>query len=389
MNLKEFRESMPILRATRARVASRLLADESPQKKDIDFLLHYLQKLSSLPERDGLRLFLEAEKPVALDIGYEIRESQKDDVYLSRDAGSFRKWWRGSHPQWEQEAESGSAALAGAKLDILVADRDGTINNYCARYWSSVQPVHAAVILSRFIRAYCTRAMVLTSAPLKGGGLVDVNVMPSDLCVYAGSKGREYSTPDGLCGHDTLLPDQEEKLLRLEEKLTRLLQLPHYGLFARIGSGMQKKFGQLTVAIQDIARSASPALSAQFKAEVEAAVWETDPEQKYFRLEDTGLDVEILLTVDESGPGGSLREFTKGDGLLFLSSRLKIPLTGEALICGDTWADLPMIKVAKNHGARVTAFFVTRDPALQEAVSASAEKACFFSAPDSLLMALM
>ena len=68
----------------------------------------------------------------------------------------------------------------------------------------------------------------------------------------------------------------------------------------------------------------------------------TDLSKVELRVEDTGLDVEIILTI---GDGGERKKFDKGDGILFLGEEMKqIDLSvGHTLVCGDTGSDCPML----------------------------------------------
>lgn len=49
----------------------------------------------------------------------------------------------------------------------LITDRDGTINNYCGRYKSSIQSAYNSVFLSCFALFCCVNAAILTAAPLQ------------------------------------------------------------------------------------------------------------------------------------------------------------------------------------------------------------------------------
>ena len=50
----------------------------------------------------------------------------------------------------------------------LITDRDGTTNNYCDRYASSVQSAYNAAWLSNFSRHCVDNAVFITAAPLGG-----------------------------------------------------------------------------------------------------------------------------------------------------------------------------------------------------------------------------
>jgi len=97
-------------------------------------------------------------------------------------------------------------------------------------------------------------------------------------------------------------------------------------------------------------------------------------------------DIEIILTVE--GASG-LKDFDKGDGILFLDDRLGLDLNeGENLICGDTASDVPMVKAAAEKSPDPWTIFVTRDENLKEAVRRASGRAHFVSEPDVLVCCL-
>jgi hypothetical protein len=153
-----------------------------------------------------------------------------------------------------------------------------------------------------------------------------------------------------------------------------------------IGSGLQFKFGQTTVARQDIYGSVPETESEAFAGVIRELIGELDPDGLYFRTEDTGKDIEIILTVE--GTSG-LKDFDKGDGILFLDSELGLDLTGgENLICGDTSSDVPMVKAAAEKSPDPWTIFVTRDENLKQAVRRTSDRVAFVSEPDVLVCCL-
>ena len=66
------------------------------------------------------------------------------------------------------------------------------------------------------------------------------------------------------------------------------------------------------MARQDIGKSIDEDESKALLSTLEKLTNELDPDHQNFRIEDTGLDVEIILTVETSGDG--LKDFDKGDG---------------------------------------------------------------------------
>jgi hypothetical protein len=149
---------------------------------------------------------------------------------------------------------------------------------------------------------------------------------------------------------------------------------------------LQFKFGQTTVARQDIYGSIPEAESEGFAGVIRELICDIDPEGLYFRIEDTGKDIEIILTVEgESG----LKDFDKGDGILFLDTELGLDLKrGENLVCGDTASDIHMVTAASEKSPDPWTVFVTRDRELQEAVRRTSERVHFVSEPDVLVCCL-
>jgi phosphoserine phosphatase len=104
-------------------------------------------------------------------------------------------------------------------------------------------------------------------------------------------------------------------------------------------------------------------------------------------MEDTGLDVEIILTVETEGEG--LKDFDKGDGVKFLDRELGLDLErGASLICGDTGSDVPMLEAALALSPDARAVFVTRDDKLAERVAGLTDAALIVPEPDMLVTIL-
>jgi hypothetical protein len=387
--LQQFYALMEGTRAPRAAMVRRLLEDSSPAAipdrrlpaADVDSLAAALEALQTIPEEaDGRRRRLGVERggsgkevPVLLDLSYEIGELEKDLFFLRHTEEDFLAYLAGLHPGFAQELEAGVSFLKDLPRVNFFTDRDGTVNNYCGRYRSSIQSAWNGLFLARFARGRTRHAVLLTSAPLDGGGLLDVSVMPRELFHWAGSKGRELLDRRG---RRRRLPIEEEKQRRLEalnRSLEELVGRPEFEVFSLIGSGLQRKFGQTTIARQDIHRSVPEPDSRRFLERVAGLVSRLDPQGAFFRIEDTGTDIEIVLTVGEKdgggparppaplegsgtgeGGGGPPREFDKGDGIVFIARELALDLErGPNLIGGDTASDVAMVRAAA--GARAEA----------------------------------
>jgi hypothetical protein len=297
-----------------------------------------------------------------VDLGYEVGELRKDIFFLRYGEDKFLVFLSTLSQGFFAEVNKVEAALQGRRFRTWITDRDGTTNNYCGRYNSSVQSVYNALWLTRYARAQAGNAVFITSAPLRDTGIVDVSVNPPGSFVYAASKGREF--------------------LDLEA----ILEDPAYEPFTLIGSGFQRKFGQTTIARQDITGSIPAAESEAFLRKIGEVVAHVDPDGGAFVIEDTGLDVEVILTVEG---GGGLKDFDKEEGVYFLDETLRLGMDqGPNLISGDTRSDLPLVRAGMGRSEDTWALFVTRDEKLEADVRALCPNAVFAPSPDVFVAAL-
>jgi hypothetical protein len=245
------------------------------------------------------------------------------------------------------------------------------------------------VYIARFAEECVNNSVILTSAPLEQGGLVDITTIPDRTVINAGSKGREYRDLNGERGSFPIAPEQQAKLDELNRRLVELVKQPQHQKFGLIGSGLQQKFGQTTIARQDITSSVPEQESTEFFSSVQNLVQELDPAGQFFRIEDTGLDVEIILTVPSDESEAELTDFSKGNGVGFLNDRLGLDLaTGPNLVCGDTGSDLPMLEECLKHSARTWTVFVTPKDELKQRVRSLTEQSLLVDQPDTLVTIL-
>lgn len=323
---------------------------------------------------------------VNVDLSYEIRELKKDTYYLEHGEDCFINYISKLYNKFDQHVAKGLEFLDGLHFNCFITDRDGTTNNYCGHYRSSIQPVYNAVFLSRFASLCTEHPIFITSAPLKNFGIIDVSVNPDNVFIYAGSKGREFLDLD-LCEHRAFIdPLKQVKLEELTRRVSELEKKPELEKFFYVGSGFQLKFGQLTIARQDVANSVPEEESVALLGNVTNIVNEIDPEGAVFKIIDTGKDIEIILTVD--GDNGA-KDFDKGDGLKFIDSCIDLHLgEGPHLVCGDTVSDIPMLEAVLEYTDDVYAIFVTRDTDLAKKVAHLCPNTLIVPSPDILLTIL-
>lgn len=371
------------------RYATALKLNEDRIPNDlVDELDVILSSLQDIPQEDGRYILqLDEKQSIPLDLTYEITELQKDIAYLTRPEDKFISSLIDYNPHLADEVNSAFDLFINLNFQNFIADRDGTVNNYCGRYTSSIQSIYNAVFIYRFTQYCAKQSVILTSAPLEDPGLLDMNAMPEGHIIFAGSKGREYYLSDNKRGHYAIAPEQQDYLNRLNHKIKDIIEQPEYSVFSLIGSGLQFKYGQTTIARQDIHQSIPQRKSEDFLKFITNIVKDIDPGNKHFRIEDTGKDIEIILTIEKSGE--SLKDFDKGDGLAYLNEELGLEMDQNAnLICGDTFSDIPMARQAYEYNNDSWTIFVTQDHELKHQVQHACPNSHFLSTPDTLVVLL-
>jgi hypothetical protein len=386
--LKSFYNLMAQTRKVRFDIVNQLLSFNSVSKGPYDALQSALISLEMcLKEEHKTILKIDGSEYIDVDLTYEITELKKDIYYLENGEEKFMSYLESMHPNFSSHVQNGVALLKGKYFNCFITDRDGTTNNYCGRYRSSVQSIYNAVFLTRFAKNATSNPIIITSAPLKDIGLVDVSTIPDKVIIYAASKGREFIDLSGT-RKSYPIDDQKQLLIgRLNQELNQLIKDPAYEKFSMIGSGLQLKFGQTTIARQDINGSIPEAKSKTFLALVENIVKKLDPAGKNFRIEDTGLDIEIILTISDEKAG--LKDFDKADAVKYLDKELNLGLgKGPHLICGDTGSDVPMLEAAMESTDDTWSVFVTRNPELADRVKAVCPNSLTVPEPDILMSIL-
>ena len=390
--LKELYQLKAETRELRLPVVKNIIKQRVVGQACVESLKNALYSLETIYIDDdtGQRLLrLDGKKQIEVDLTYEIRELQKDIYYLEHGEDKFIEYLAKFIPDFRTYINEGLQKLKGKHFHAFITDRDGTTNNYCGRYRSSVQPIYNSVFLTRFAKHCCDYPIIITSAPLKDFGILNVSINPSNTFIYAGSKGREFIDMHEEF-HSFPIPKKKQDIIhQLNEKILELLQEQDFEKFNFIGSALQIKFGQTTVARQDITRSIRDDDSSAFLQKVKSVVEEIDPAGKNLRIEDTGLDIEIILTIDVECDECPVKDFDKGDGLAFIADRLDIPGSKKpTLVCGDTSSDIPMLKTAMEMFDDVWAVFVTRDEALKKQVEEICPNSFTVPYPDVLLTIL-
>ncbi|MGD9201962.1 MAG: trehalose 6-phosphate synthase [Chitinispirillia bacterium] len=389
--LDDFYSLMRFTKNIRTEIVMSYLKESKADKNRINSLKYAFDKLNNI-KHESYNACLSIDKksePVLFDLRYEENELYKDILFLTKGEEALYDHFNSIHPSFRKQIEINLPKFKNLKFGNIFTDRDGTVNNYCGRYLSSVQSVYNAVFLTRFSRQSVKNAVLLTSAPLENGGMVDVCTMPHKEFILSGSKGREYRDKEWNRGTFHIDSNQQNQIDKLNSKIADVIKKPPYKKFSYIGSGFQQKFGQTTIARQDISNSVPKEESLEFKFIIHKIVSDLDPENIIFRIEDTGLDIEIILTISDPSASYSVKDFDKGDGVSFLDQRLKLNMAKVTnLICGDTSSDVPMLEVSLKKRDKTMGVFVTKDPKLQYRVRNVLPTAIFVDEPDILVTLL-
>ena len=314
---------------------------------------------------------------MALSLIYVLEELKNDIFFLEKNYASFLRHLERKNKNMITQSRKALKKLSGISFNSFITDRDGTINNYCARYLSSVQSAYNSIFISKFSKSLTKHSIIITSAPLEG--ILEMSVDPPQTFIYAGSKGREFMREDSTLEKKKMSSSEEKIMQRLSEKISRLLSEKEFQDHLYIGSGLQKKFGQLTIARQDITGSIPKKDSLSLLEKIQRIVKEIDPKDSMLAIEDTGLDIEIILKRGE-------RAFDKGDGVKYIAKSLKIDLSkGTNLVCGDTSSDIALAKKVKEINPATIIIFVTRKDSLKKKVRSFAKDAIFVDNPDTLI----
>ncbi|MEI6846821.1 MAG: trehalose 6-phosphate synthase [Chlorobiaceae bacterium] len=390
--LKQLYELKAETKEIREPIVKNIIKQKVVGQTCVESLKNALYSLETIHIDDdtGHRLLsIDETKQIEVDLTYEIRELQKDIYFLEYGEDKFIDYLAKFIPEFRTYLTNGIRMLRGKNFNTFITDRDGTTNNYCGRYRSSVQPIYNSVFLTRFAQNRCKYPMIITSAPLKDFGILNVSINPSNTFIYAGSKGREFIDLNGEFNTFPIDEKKQELIRLLNSKMLVLLQDPNFEKFNFIGSALQIKFGQTTVARQDISRSIKDDESCAFLEKIKGIVKEIDPSGRNFRIEDTGLDIEIILTIGGASEDAPIKDFDKGDGLAFICSKLEMDTSkGPHLVCGDTLSDIPMLKKAVDLFDDVWAIFVTKDEKLKKIVNEICPNSYTVPYPDILLTIL-
>ncbi|EFO25169.2 trehalose 6-phosphate synthase 1 [Loa loa] len=289
----------------------------------------------------------------------------------------------------------------GDHFQHFFTDRDGTLKSYSCSYPASIQPAYSAVIQAQFARRCAQFCAIVTTSPLMHIGILNVSTMPEGYYAYGASAGREWYLNPSLQFKDDSVNDADLALLtNVFERLEELLEQPEYRNFTWIGSGLQRHYGHITIARQDVNYSVPKHRSSLLYQAVCKIVNEVDPTAVTLALREGEFDLKIFTKVALSEVSSATakisgRIFNKGHGIRLIKSKMGLKLNcGKILVCGDSETDLPMLEECLICSpANVYTIWVTTNLQLQEKVRSLCgtyenDHYVFVSCPEVLLGAM-
>nr|CDQ06812.2 Bm8807 [Brugia malayi] len=313
----------------------------------------------------------------SFDIKNELDEFEKDLCFLKfiesdnvYNVEQFVDTLHAYHPKSSLAFKEEVAGAVGLLYDAdhfqyFFTDRDGTLKSYSCSYQASIQPAYSAVIQAQFARRCAQTCAIITTSPLMGVGILDVSTMPEGYYYYGASAGREWFIDPRNKFHDRSITAEQLKFLdKVYDTIQELLNTQEYKYFKCVGSGLQKHYGHLTIAHQDIYNSVPIEQSKMLLKKINEIVNEIDGMRRTLVVNEGSPDVKIFLKNSDGVV------FNKGHGIALLVEQTRCKLSdGNILVCGDSESDLPMVEVCLGRNPHnVYTIWVTEREDLKEKV---------------------
>ena len=149
--LKQFYDLMAATKKVRQAICTNICSDEEYGPELLVSLKNVLGSLHEIPFEEARPvLYLDTSRKIHVDLEYEIQELEKDIHYLEYGEDSFLQMLEELHTDFSLNIAKALDFIGDKSFNCLIIDRDGTVNNYCGRYRSSIQSVYNAIFLTRF-----------------------------------------------------------------------------------------------------------------------------------------------------------------------------------------------------------------------------------------------
>jgi hypothetical protein len=268
---------------------------------------------------------------LTLDLTEEITQLENDLTSLEDGREALLKRLGKHRPGLRDAIRRGLKIIAGESVNTLLCDCDALYRPPSQRLLTTVQPAWNAVAACRFAMARSRHPVLWSDAPLTGPGITDRATLPPQTFAYAASLGRQWQTPDGSQGEAPLSQEKADLLEAINSRLAALMADPAWIAFTCVGTGLQFRRGETSIARQDAAASIDEDASLALLEHVHDVVDAVDPERLHFRVDDDGRDLTITPT---SANRDLWNDFSPAEGLRNINAALDLGLEqGPHLVC--------------------------------------------------------
>ena len=294
---------------------------------------------------------------LSLDLAEEISQLENDLAYLEDGRDALVKRLGKHRPGLRDAIRRGLKNIAGETVNTLICDCDALYRPASQRLLTTIQPAWNAVAASRFAMARSKKPVLWSDAPLTGPGIIDRATMPPQTFAYAASLGRQWQTPDGDQGEAPLSQEKADLLEAINTRLAALMADPAWIAFTCVGTGLQFRRGETSIARQDASASIDEDASLALLEHVHDVVDAVDPERLHFRVDDDGHDITITPTAANRD---LWNDFSPAEGLRNLNAALGLHLeTGPHLICCTGPQGVSLLAAMAGYTTDLRAIFVT------------------------------
>ena len=315
-----------------------------------------------------------------LDLGSEIEQLENDALYLEDGREALRKRLGKRRPGLGDAVRRGLKTIAGETFNTLICDADALFRPAGHRLATSFQPAWNAVAAGRFAMARSRHPVLWSDAPLPS--LLARAALPPQTFAYAGSLGREWQTAAGNQGQAALSREKHELTQAMAERIISLMASSDRLPFLWIGSGLQLRQGEISIARQDAARSIDEDDSLTLLEHIHDAVDAIDPQRQHFRVDDDGHDVTITPT---SANRDLWNDFSPAEGLRNIDQALGLDLTtGPHLVCAAGSPGVALLAALAAHTPNLRAILVTDRDDLAARATAICPHVAIVRHPDTM-----
>ncbi len=313
---------------------------------------------------------------------YLLGSIEQDMAFLKDETDILNQSLFTGFVNFQQQVDRAMEMVGKAPPDLLISDRDGTLISEKGKFYNSIQSVSDTLILHNLFLKI--PGIIISASPLFGHGIADLMFMTKGKTWLAGSNGLECrDNQNGSIQQFRINAQSQLVLDKIYKDITTLMEdEPSFKIFRITGLGLQKRAGQLVIALQD---KANP-LSGEFSKHYFESVCKI--------IDSCGIKNNPLLTIRISDTEITItdKKYLASQhkaGLSDILDTYQISLENKSVfVCGNSVSDLHMIDIAKSRNSYVTSLFVTKDPLLQKQVLSRSDQASFVSDPIVLLYIL-